>query len=99
MAAASVVHDGYLLQKTVARSPIGGRLLSHCMLQSVQSKGITIQPSYSFKRVERTPGQFEVRKASCCSGSCFWQSCPSYEDVASRDLAVKSHGVINKAYA
>lgn len=58
--AVSAVHDGYVLQKSIARAPIGGRLLTQCMLQSVESKGITVRPSYSFKRSINASGQYEV---------------------------------------
>ncbi|KAF6151927.1 hypothetical protein GIB67_010501 [Kingdonia uniflora] len=54
------VHDGYVLQKAVASSPIGGELLTDCMLKSLESKGITIKPRYSFKRKETRPGEYQV---------------------------------------
>ncbi|KAJ6340149.1 hypothetical protein OIU77_007990 [Salix suchowensis] len=46
------VHDGYVLQKAVASSPIGGELLTDCLLKSLESKGVMIKPRYSFKRKE-----------------------------------------------
>ena len=58
--AVSAVHDGYVLQKSIARAPIGGRLLTQCMLQSLESKGIAVKPSYSFKRSVNAAGQYEV---------------------------------------
>ena len=58
--AVSAVHDGYVLQKSVVHSPLGGKLLTQCMLQSIQSKGVMVHPAYTFKRTEITPGQFEV---------------------------------------
>ncbi|KAL8474842.1 hypothetical protein ACS0TY_031316 [Phlomoides rotata] len=36
------VHDGYVLQKAVATSPIGGDLLTDCLLKSLEQKGISI---------------------------------------------------------
>jgi len=56
----AAVHDGYVLHKSVARAPLGGALLARCMLHSVESKGVTVAPPYSFRRKERAPGQFEV---------------------------------------
>ncbi|KAG7944536.1 hypothetical protein I3843_15G106800 [Carya illinoinensis] len=54
------VHDGYVLQKAVASSPIGGEFLSDCLMKSLESKGITIKPRYSFKRKEIRPGEFQT---------------------------------------
>ncbi|KAK8917001.1 Actin-related protein 4 [Platanthera zijinensis] len=54
------VHDGYVLQKGVATSPIGGEFLTECMAKSLESKGIILKPRYSFKRKEVRPGDFQV---------------------------------------
>lgn len=54
------VHDGYVLQKAVASSPIGGEFLTDCLTKSLESKGMTIKPRYSFKRKETRPGEFQV---------------------------------------
>lgn len=54
------VHDGYVLQKAVISSPIGGELLSDCLLKSLESKKIMIKPRYSFKRKEMRPGEFQT---------------------------------------
>lgn len=54
------VHDGYVLQRAVATSPIGGEFLTECLLRSLESKGITIKPRYSFKRKEIQPGEFQI---------------------------------------
>ena len=35
---AAAVHDGYLLQKSVSRSRLGGEILTDCMQRSVESK-------------------------------------------------------------
>ncbi|KAG6403766.1 hypothetical protein SASPL_135998 [Salvia splendens] len=54
------VHDGYVLQKAVSTSPIGGDFLSDCLLKSLESKGLSIKPRYAFKRKEVRPGEFQV---------------------------------------
>ncbi|KAM1256938.1 hypothetical protein EV1_030734 [Malus domestica] len=54
------VHDGYVLQKAVLSSPIGGEFLTDCLTKSLESKGMTIKPRYSFKRKETRPGEFQV---------------------------------------
>ena len=63
--AVCAVHDGYVLQKSITRSPLGGSLLTKCMLKAAESilaeKNFTMRPRYSIKRVERQPGVFEVR--------------------------------------
>ncbi|KAH7858898.1 hypothetical protein Vadar_029185 [Vaccinium darrowii] len=54
------VHDGYVLQKAVQSSPIGGEFLSDCLMKSLESKGLNIKPRYSFKRKEIRPGEFQT---------------------------------------
>lgn len=54
------VHDGYVLQKAVASSPVGGEFLTDCLIKSLESKGLTIKPRYSFKRKEIRPGEFQT---------------------------------------
>ncbi|KAK1272983.1 Actin-related protein 4 [Acorus gramineus] len=56
----AAVHDGYVLQKAVVTSPIGGEFLTDCMMKSLQSKGIIFKPIYSFKRKEIQPGVFQT---------------------------------------
>ena len=65
--AVAAVHDGYLLTKSIVRAPIGGQLLSQCMLQSAQAKGTVVQPAYSFKRVQTAAGQWEVGRCLALS--------------------------------
>ncbi len=60
LCAVAGVHDGYVLTKSVARSPLAGNILTKCMLQALQSKDVEVRPRYAFKRIERAPGQFEV---------------------------------------
>ncbi|KAH7663119.1 actin-like protein 6A protein [Dioscorea alata] len=55
----AAVHDGFVLQKAVSSSPIGGEFLSECMMKSLESKGIVLKPRYSFKRKEIRPGEFQ----------------------------------------
>ncbi|XP_004304616.1 PREDICTED: actin-related protein 4-like [Fragaria vesca subsp. vesca] len=54
------VHDGYVLQKAVSSYPIGGEFLTDCLMKSLESKGMTIKPRYSFKKKETRPGEFQV---------------------------------------
>ncbi|KAK4479277.1 hypothetical protein RD792_014788 [Penstemon davidsonii] len=54
------VHDGYVIQKAVSTSPIGGELLTDCLLKSLEQKGIAIKPRYAFKRKEIRPGEFQT---------------------------------------
>eukprot|EP00850_Spirogloea_muscicola_P005314 SM000024S07776 [mRNA] locus=s24:471134:476148:+ [translate_table: standard] len=56
----AAVHDGYVLQKSIGRTVIGGDVLTECMLKLMEGKGVTIRPRYSFKRKEVQPGEFEV---------------------------------------
>ncbi|XP_078161240.1 actin-related protein 4 [Carex rostrata] len=56
----AAVHDGYVLQKAVVTSPVGGELLTDCMMKSLESKGIVIKPRYSFKKKEISPGDYKI---------------------------------------
>lgn len=56
------VHDGFVLNKSISRSPLGGNLLTQCVLKSVEESGTTILPRYAFKRVEKSPSKVEVQK-------------------------------------
>ncbi|XP_010940353.1 actin-related protein 4 [Elaeis guineensis] len=56
----TAVHDGYVLQKAAAKSPIGGEFLTECMMKSLESKGIVLKPRYSFKRREIRSGEFQT---------------------------------------
>ncbi|CAI9753581.1 unnamed protein product [Fraxinus pennsylvanica] len=56
----AAVHDGYVLQKAVATSPIGGEFLTDCLLKSLEQKGISIKPRYAFKRKDIRPGEFQT---------------------------------------
>lgn len=57
----SAVHDGYVLKKGIIRTPVGGHLLSEIMLKTLESSGTTIKPRYSFKRIDKGGGDFEVK--------------------------------------
>jgi hypothetical protein len=56
------VHDGYVLTKSVSRSPVGGRLLNSCLQKAVEARGCQLKPRQTFKRVEKKgfPGEFDV---------------------------------------
>lgn len=56
----AAVHDGYVLNKSIVRTPVAGHLLNLCLQQSLESKGTTIRPRYEFRRVETAPGNFTV---------------------------------------
>ena len=58
--AVTAVHDGFALEKSTVRSPLGGALLNRAMAASVQRKGVLIRPRLSFRRMERAPGVWEV---------------------------------------
>ncbi|XP_073058192.1 actin-related protein 4-like isoform X2 [Primulina eburnea] len=54
------VHDGYVLQKAMATSPVGGEFLTDCLLKSLEHKGLSIKPRYAFKRKEIRHGEFQI---------------------------------------
>lgn len=58
------VHDGYVLTKSISRSPVGGKLLNICLQKALEARGIQVKPRQTFKRVERKPGEFVVSLGS-----------------------------------
>ena len=72
--AVTAVHDGFALEKSTVRSPLGGALLNRAMAASIQKKGVLIRPRLSFRRMERAPGVWEVWFShtlhTCLSGHC-----------------------------
>ncbi|EFN56038.1 hypothetical protein CHLNCDRAFT_145478 [Chlorella variabilis] len=58
--AVAAVHDGYVLQKSAASTPLGGQLLSQCMAEAVEARGTQIRPRYEFTRKEGHGGKLEV---------------------------------------
>lgn len=60
----TAVHDGYVLSKTGAASPIGGKVLTVLMQRALEAKAVNLQPRYSIKRVEVSPGEFKVEHLS-----------------------------------
>ncbi|KAJ3682299.1 hypothetical protein LUZ60_014872 [Juncus effusus] len=56
----AAVQDGYVLQRAVCTSPIGGEFLTDCMMKSLETKGIFIKPRYSFKKKELSPGDYKI---------------------------------------
>eukprot|EP00271_Cylindrocystis_brebissonii_P008904 TRINITY_DN23429_c0_g1_i1.p1 TRINITY_DN23429_c0_g1~~TRINITY_DN23429_c0_g1_i1.p1 ORF type:complete len:292 (-),score=47.62 TRINITY_DN23429_c0_g1_i1:617-1450(-) len=59
------VHDGYVLQKSIVRSPIGGDLLTEMLLKSLESRGVKVRPRYSFRRKEvDNTGEMELHELS-----------------------------------
>jgi actin-like protein 6A len=37
------VHDGYVLTKSINRSPVGGRLLTTCLLKALEGRGVQVR--------------------------------------------------------
>jgi len=64
VAAVAGVHDGYVLTKSISRSPVGGKLLNSCLQKSLEARGIQVKPRQTFKRVEKKPGEFVVRSST-----------------------------------
>lgn len=62
--AVSAVHDGYVLKKSIIKSPIGGHILTKCMQHTIEDKGITIKPRYSFKKVD-SGGVISIEDVDC----------------------------------
>ncbi|KAG2429213.1 hypothetical protein HXX76_010983 [Chlamydomonas incerta] len=56
----AAVQDGYVLQKTVSRTPLAGQLLNQAAQAVADVKYAKLRPRFSFKRQEVKPGEFQV---------------------------------------
>mmetsp|Transcript_34825 Transcript_34825/g.98733 ORF Transcript_34825/g.98733 Transcript_34825/m.98733 type:complete len:456 (-) Transcript_34825:223-1590(-) len=57
----AAVHDGYVLQKSICRAPLGGATLNQCMQAAVeQGSSVEIRPRYAFTRKEGLTGVMEA---------------------------------------
>lgn len=66
--AVSAVHDGFLLKKSIVKSPIAGQYLTKCMQQAIEHKKVKLRPRYSFKRVENEKtGAVTVKDVNCAN--------------------------------
>nr|GMC74056.1 actin-related protein 4 [Ipomoea batatas] len=54
------VHDGYVLQRAVTTSPIGGEVLMKLISFFSLCSTLQIKPRYSFRRKEIRPGEFQT---------------------------------------
>jgi actin-like protein 6A len=62
------VHDGFLLKKSIVKSPIAGQYLTKCMQQAIEHKKVKLRPRYSFKRVENEKtGAVTVKDVNCAN--------------------------------
>lgn len=50
----SAVHDGYVLNASVTRSPVGGSLLNESLLASLRDKGSAVHPRYMYAKIDKT---------------------------------------------
>ena len=64
MSAVAAVHDGFVLQKATTRAPLGGALLTQATLRAAEAKA-PVLPRCAVRRVEKTPGTWEVRTTIC----------------------------------
>lgn len=64
--AVSAVHDGFLLKKSIIKSPVAGRFLTKCMQQAIEDKRVKLRPRYSFKRVQNEKtGTVTIKEVNC----------------------------------
>ena len=55
----AAVHDGYLLHRTITRTPLGGSLLTSAMAAAAAARaGRPLAPAFAFSRREAAPGDW-----------------------------------------
>lgn len=52
--------DGYLLSKSVTRSPLAGHLMTRCVQHIIEEKDIAVRPRFSFRKVDSGGGAWTV---------------------------------------
>ena len=57
----TAVHDGYALQGSITRSPIGGEALTDILLKNLAAKGVDVRPRFAFSRKLKPDGDFDVK--------------------------------------
>ncbi len=58
--AVAAVHDGYVLNKSVIRTPLAGRLLTACTLAAVEARGAAVHPRYAIRRAQDASGAWKA---------------------------------------
>ena len=56
----SAVHDGFALQKSVVRSPLGGEALTDVILKYLEKQKVDVRPRYAFTKKAKGDGEFDV---------------------------------------
>ena len=54
------VHDGYVLQKGIAKSGVAGKYLTEVFYSVLKNDGVDVKPRYSFRRKAVSPGEYEI---------------------------------------
>ena len=57
----TAVHEGYALQKSVTRSPLGGEALTDVILARLEKQKVEVRPRYAFTKKEKGDGEFTVK--------------------------------------
>jgi len=57
----SAIHDGFALQKSVVRSPLGGEALTDVVLKYLEKKKVDVRPRYAFTKKQKGDGDFDVK--------------------------------------
>ena len=50
------MHDGYVLNQSIVRSPVGGHVLDECLIASLKAKEIDLHPWYLYSKSSKAPG-------------------------------------------
>lgn len=57
----TAVHDGYALQKSLKRSPLGGSALTQCLMADMEKgKGTQVKPHIALSKEEKPDGSFQA---------------------------------------
>ena len=60
----TAVHEGFALQKSVVRSPLGGEGLTDAILAHLDKKKVDVRPRYAFTKKDKGDGEFIVKAVS-----------------------------------
>ncbi|OMJ73536.1 hypothetical protein SteCoe_27760 [Stentor coeruleus] len=83
------VHDGYVLQKSIVRFPIGGEYITDLLLKQLMGQ-VTIRPSYSFTKHMKScyveGGEIQGNIELTIEEKSFPNTDPTYHEFAIREI-------------
>jgi actin-like protein 6A len=92
MTVAAPVHEGYVLQRAIVKSPLAGDELTQAFEKMLIEKGVEFRPSYSFTKKEVRTGDYQITPKNLPNTT------QSYHQYMTHDLVQDIKESVCKAY-